>query len=125
VPPAYIPPKQPITYTQPFVNPSPPIYQHQQQYHPQPQYQPQPYQYAPQPGQYVAPNPAPQYAAQPNVHPFQQGIDPYRAAYPIYIGEKTSERLAKNVVLKVLETMFGELARFFHLWTWPKPPPGQ
>ena len=39
--------------------------------------------------------------------------------YAPYEGETTFKRMAKHVVLKLLEVVFAELANFFKLWRWP------
>lgn len=46
--------------------------------------------------------------------------DQFSAAFGQHPSETTGERLVKNIILKALEAVFTELARFFHFWPWPK-----
>ena len=54
----------------------------------------------------------------PQPHP-SQVQDPFPGIVGQYPGETVGERLAKNVVLRMFEALFTEMARFFHYWTWP------
>jgi hypothetical protein len=54
----------------------------------------------------------------PQPHP-NQISDPFAGIIGQYPGESVGERLGKNVVLRMMEAMFTEIARFFHYWTWP------
>lgn len=57
------------------------------------------------------PNPAAQMS-----RPGASGPPYYFTQYP---GETTAQRLGKNVLLRGLEAIFGELMYFFKHWTWP------
>lgn len=71
---------------------------------------PQPQQQWPAPDSYT-PNPM-----APMARPGAPGPAYYFTQYP---GESVPERLTKNVMLRGLEAMFGELTYFFRHWTWP------
>jgi hypothetical protein len=49
-------------------------------------------------------------------------IDQYGQIFGQYPNESTAERLGKNVILRMAESLFSEIWRFFHFWTWPKIP---
>jgi len=93
---------------------------------PQPTYRLPVYQAVPPPPPaYHAPPPPPRPAyqapAQPVYHaPAQPAPAPYQSIFGQYPGESVGERLGKNLVLRALEAIATEIARFFHFWDWPK-----
>lgn len=113
-PPTYSPsapqPVQQPTYVQQRPVPSPPPpptaypqYAQQTQYH-------QTYQ------AYSLPNPRNPDPMAPMFRPGAQGPAYYFNQYP---EESVSARLTKNMLLRGLEAVFGELMHFFRHWTWP------
>ena len=98
------------------------------QYVPLPQMPPQGYP-PPPPGPRVQVIQPPQVQQQPQWNPQWQWQQPPQQMIPRpadnnflgqYPGESTAERLGKNMVLRAMEAIFTELARFFHFFSWPK-----
>lgn len=62
----------------------------------------------------------PQARAPAPVVPLTQQEQQFQGIFGQYPNETVGERLGKNLILRMLEAFFSELARFFHFYTWPK-----
>lgn len=58
-------------------------------------------------------------APAPAVPPVPARTQDFSQYYAPHEGERTLHRVAKHIVLKLLEVVFSELANFFRLWRWP------
>jgi len=123
-PQGYVPTFNPPQYQPPYQQyPQYPQYQQQWQQPPTPPpVPPPPQRQLPvwQPQQAQPPMWQPQQRAPVPLAPLTQQEQQFQGIFGQYPGETVGERLGKNLILRMLEAFFSELARFFHFYTWPK-----
>lgn len=115
-----------------YAPPPPPPVPPQPSYRNLPVYQPAPVAPVPAPAWSQPPAPPPPTAYQtvrpvapqpitPQTHPGATAhAEPWQGIFGMYPQESAAERLGKNMILRALEAIFTELARFFHYFPWPK-----